>query len=194
MNYTLPYYGKKGTIKNIEEKEKNYQVTRYGMNKSNTYQLQVKKNKQNEELLIENYYNDLLEYLNVNKNKYNNYKQNNNKIKSSTINLLKITGIVMIATSIPLIQSYETAGYIGIALDILSIPVIAGIIKLSIEEKKQNKRTDFINKYDELKHKLKIYTEKETKSLDLTKYSTVMKDDKEPKRDINKKLERKKVA
>ena len=38
------------------------------------------------------------------------------------------------------------------------------------------------------------YTEKETKSLDLTKYSTVMKDDKEPKRDINKKLERKKVA
>ena len=195
MNYTLPYYGKKGTIKSIEETDKNYEVNRYGMNKNDTYQLKVKKNKINEELLVENYYNDLKNYLTEQKDKYDKYnKDNKNKVNQTKLNVLKLTGIILIGSSIPLLQTYGTPGYIGVALDIISIPIVIEILKLTIKEKKQNNRTKFINKYDELKHRLRIYNENNSKSLELTKYSSLISNNKEPKRDINKKLERKKVA
>ena len=195
MNYTLPYYGKKGTIKSIEETDKNYEVNRYGMNKNDTYQLKVKKNKINEELLVENYYNDVKNYLTEQKDKYDKYnKDNKNKVNQVKLNVLKLTGIILIGSSIPLLQTYGTPRYIGVALDIISIPIVIEILKLTIKEKKQNNRTKFINKYDELKHRLRIYNENNSKSLELTKYSSLISNNKEPKRDINKKLERKKVA
>ena len=196
MNYTLPFYNKKGTISKIEEKEKRYQVYRYGINKNETYILEVPKKGKNKEFLINNYYNDLVDYLNTNKEKYEHYQKDNknNKIKNKHINLLKIIGLSMLGTSIPLLLTYDFLGYIGITLDILTIPVILTIIKLTKEKKKNDNKTKFINKYNELKHKLKIYTEKQNKNYELTKYSSLMKDTKEPKRDINKVLERKKVS
>ena len=165
------------------------------MNKNDTYQLKVKKNKINEELLVENYYNDVKNYLTEQKDKYDKYnKDNKNKVNQVKLNVLKLTGIILIGSSIPLLQTYGTPRYIGVALDIISIPIVIEILKLTIKEKKQNNRTKFINKYDELKHRLRIYNENNSKSLELTKYSSLISNNKEPKRDINKKLERKKVA
>lgn len=187
MNYTLPYYGKKGTISKIEESEKSYQVYRYGMNKKDKYILEVPRSQKNKELLINNYYNDLYNYLNVNKEKYEQYKNTNHK-KHINLNLLKLIGIVMLSSSIPLLQTYDILGYIGIALDILSIPVVISVVKLSIDEKKMENQNKFIEKYDKLQHRLRIYNEKQEKSHELTKYNGLVKENKEPERDINKKL------
>ena len=193
MNYTLPYYGKKGTISKIEEREKKYIVYRYGMSEKDIYILEVPKNIKNNELLLNNYYSDLKNYLNANKEKYEQYKNKKYK-KHPNLNLLKIIAIVMLSSSIPLLQTYNILGYVGIALDILSIPVVISVIKLSIDEKKKEKNIKFIKKYNELQHKLRLYNEKQEKSYKITKYSELTKDAKEPKRDINKKLIRKKAA
>ena len=193
MNYTLPYYGIKGTIYKIEERENYYTVYRYGMSEKDIYILEVPKNIKNNELLLNNYYSDLKNYLNLNKEKYEQYKNTKYK-KHPNLNLLKIIAIVMLSSSIPLLQTYDILGYIGIALDILSIPVVISVIKLSIDEKKKEKNIKFIKKYNELQHKLRLYNEKQEKSYKITKYSELTKDAKEPKRDINKKLIRKKAA
>ena len=193
MNYTLPYYEKKGTISKIEEREKKYIVYRYGMSEKDIYILEVPKNIKNNELLLNNYYSDLKNYLNLNKEKYEQYKNTKYK-KHPNLNLLKIIAIVMLSSSIPLLQTYDILGYVGIALDILSIPVVISVIKLSIDEKKKEKNIKFIKKYNELQHKLRLYNEKQEKSYKITKYSELTKDAKEPKRDINKKLIRKKAA
>ena len=193
MNYTLPYYGIKGTIYKIEERENYYTVYRYGMSEKDIYILEVPKNIKNNELLLNNYYSDLKNYLNLNKEKYEQYKNTKYK-KHPNLNLLKIIAIVMLSSSIPLLQTYDILGYVGIALDILSIPVVISVIKLSIDEKKKEKNIKFIKKYNELQHKLRLYNEKQEKSYKITKYSELTKDAKEPKRDINKKLIRKKAA
>ena len=193
MNYTLPYYGIKGTIYKIEERENYYTVYRYGMSEKDIYILEVPKNIKNNELLLNNYYSDLKNYLNANKEKYEQYKNTKYK-KHPNLNLLKIIAIVMLSSSIPLLQTYDILGYVGIALDILSIPVVISVIKLSIDEKKKEKNIKFIKKYNELQHKLRLYNEKQEKSYKITKYSELTKDAKEPKRDINKKLIRKKAA
>ena len=80
MNYTLPYYGKKGTIAKIDENKRFYLVSRYGTNKKEKYILEVPKTSLNKELLMQNYYNDLNEYLIISKDKYNEYyKSKDNK-------------------------------------------------------------------------------------------------------------------
>ena len=191
MNYTLPYYGKKGTISKIEENKKYYQVYRYGINKNDKYLLEVPKTAKNKELLINNYYNDIKEYLDQNNDKYKEYSKDKGK-KVKGLNLLKLSGILMLGSSVPLLKTYNTLGYLGIALDALSIPVVIGAIKLSIDDKKLETKNKFINKYEELNEKLKLYNESEAKVLEKTQYSKVKKENKTPKRDINKKLQRKK--
>ncbi|MBQ6494649.1 MAG: hypothetical protein IJI49_01455 [Bacilli bacterium] len=191
MNYTLPYYGKKGTIAKIDENKRFYLVSRYGTNKKEKYILEVPKTSLNKELLMQNYYNDLNEYLIISKDKYNEYyKSKDKKIKG--LNIIKLTGILMLGSSVPLLKTYNTLGYIGIALDVLSMPVIITAIKLSIDDKKLETKNKFINKYEELNHKLKIYNESKEINLEKTKYSKVVKDEKTPKRDLKKILERKK--
>ena len=193
MKYTLPYYGIKGTISEIKESENYYTVYRYGMSEKDIYILEVPKNIKNNELLLNNYYSDLKNYLNENKEKYEQYKNKKYK-KHPNLNLLKIIAIVMLSSSIPLLQTYNILGYVGIALDILSIPVVISVIKLSIDEKKKEKNIKFIKKYNELQHKLRLHNESLEKSHEITKYSELTKDAKEPKRDINKILIRKKAA
>lgn len=196
MNYTLPYYGKKGTISNIKENERYYQTERYGLNKKETYILNVPKNKKNEELIIKNYYDDLKEYLNINKEKYNIYKEKRSKTKINSLktNILKLSSITMIAISIPLLLTHDIRGYIGITLDILSIPIIITSIKNSINERQDKKRKQFINKYNDLEHRLRIYNEKKSKNKTLTQYTSLKTYNKEPIRDLNKKLELKKAS
>ena len=94
MNYTLPYYGKKGTIAKIEEDKKFYKVYRYGINKKDKYILEVPKNNLNKELLLNNYYNDLEDYLRLNKDKYKEYSKTKNK-KVRGLNILKISAATL---------------------------------------------------------------------------------------------------
>lgn len=196
MNYSLPFYGKKGTISNIEETDKNYLVHRYDITGKENLTLKVPKNAKNYNLLLENYYTDLKDYLITNNNKYEYCKKNKakNKVKVKTIIYLKLASIALIAVSLPLLSTQSTLGYIGVALDVLAIPTIISSFKLSIKERNSEKSANFINKYNELEHRLRIYNENKSRTVSLTKYSGVKTNDKEPKRDLRKVLEKKKVS
>ena len=196
MNYSLPFYGKKGTISNIEETDKNYVVYRYDFTGKDSLVLEVPKNTKNYNLLLENYYTDLKDYLITNNNKYEYCKRTrlNNKVKEKTIISLKIISIALITASLPLIATQGTLGYIGVTLDALAIPAIISSVNLSLKENNIKKKTNFINKYNELEHRLRIYNKGKSKTVSLTKYSELKIDNKEPKRDLKKILEKKKVS
>ncbi len=196
MNYNLPFYGKKGTISSIEENDKNYIVHRYDITGKENLTLEVPKNTKNYNKLVENYYIDLKDYLITNNNKYEYFKRTKamNKVKASTIIYSKIASIALIAGSLPLVANQGTLGYLGITLDAIAIPVIISSVRLSIKENNNEKKARFINKYNELAHRLIIYNEGKSRNISLTKYSEVKTDNKEPKRDLRKILEKKKVS
>ena len=196
MNYSLPFYGKKGTISNIKENEKSYIVNRYDITGKENLTLEVPKNNKNYNLLIENYYTDLKDYLITNNNKYEYYRKSKskNKVNANTIIYLKVASIALIIASLPLLRTQNTLGYLGIALDAIALPAIISSINLSIKEKNNEKRSQFINKYNELEHRLRIHNENKAKTISLTKYSEVKTNDKEPKRDLKMILEKKKVS
>ena len=196
MNYSLPFYGKKGTISTIKENNNNYIVNCYDFTGKDNIVLEVPKNNRNYNQLIDNYYKDLKEYLKANNNKYEYYNQTKkeNKTNKKTITLLKLISIAAIALSIPLLSTHEELGYIGITLNAISIPLLVSSINLTTKARKEEKKKKFINKYNELEHRLRIYNENKVKSYDQTKYMGVKSYEKEPKRDLNKILEKKKVS
>ena len=196
MNYNLPFYGKKGTISSIKEDNRNYIVNRYDFTGKPDIVLEVPKNNTNYEMLIDNYYTDLKDYLITNNNKYEYYKKtrSNKKIDNKTANLLKVGSIAALAISIPLLNTHEALGYLGITLDVIAIPLLISSIKIDIQKKEDKKKTNFINKYNELEHRLRIYNEGKTKSITKTTYNGVKSNERTPKRDLRKVLERKKAA
>ena len=126
MNFKLPFYGKKGTIKDIKEEQKYYVVYRYGLSEKEESIFYVPKNDNNLSLLMNNYNNDLKEYLDLNADKYDTYKQTRLKKAINKNSLKALYGIsgAMILSSIPLFSTHEAIGFVGVLLDTIAIPTI----------------------------------------------------------------------
>lgn len=164
MNFKLPYYDKKGTIKDIVEVEEDgieyYLVYRYGGNeKEEVLPQKVSKKPKNYNYLCENYYNDLKEYLTQNSAKYETYKHTKPKrsINENLINILKASAIIMNGASIPFLLNSSYLFFIGITLNTLSLPFLLTSINLSAKETANKKKNNFINQYDKLEHKLRLH-------------------------------------
>ena len=186
MDYSLPFFEKKGTICNIIEEDKNYIVYRYDTN-GKKITLKVPKNSKNYNLLLENYYTDLKDYLDTNNNKYECYKKENlNKIKNSKITLLKLVSILLLVASISLLATSGLLEYIGFILAIVSVPTIISSIAISAKEKDRENKLQFINKYNELENKLKIYNGSKNKTIKLTQYTGLNPNNRNPKIDLKK--------
>lgn len=196
MNFILPFYGKKGTISKIQEQDKYYIVSRYDINGKEGFVTKVVKTTKNYNLLLENYYSDLNDYLVKYGNRYEEYKMTRlkKKINTNLVNLLKLTAIVMITSSIPLLLTHEALGYLGVVLDVLSIPVLITSINLSLKDSNDKKKAEFINKYNELEHRLRIYNDSKEKTVNLTKYKGLKTNIKEPERDLTLIKEMKKAS
>lgn len=196
MNFSLPFYGKKGTISKIQEQDKYYIVSRYDINGKESFVTKVAKTTKNYNLLLENYYLDLKYYLVKYGNRYEEYKMTRlkKKININLVNLLKLAAIIMITSSIPLLLTHEALGYLGVVLDVLSIPVLVTSINLSLKDSNDKKKAEFINKYNELEHRLIMYNDNKEKTVNLTKYKGLKTDIKEPERDLTLIKEMKKAS
>lgn len=196
MNFSLPFYGKKGTISKIQEQDKYYIVSRYDINGKEGFVTKVAKTTKNYNLLLENYYSDLKDYLVKYGNRYEEYKMTrlNKKINMNLVNLLKLVAIIMITSSIPLLLTHEALGYLGVVLDVLSIPTLVTSINLSLKDSNDKKKAEFINKYNELEHRLIMYNDNKEKTVNLTKYKGLKTDIKDPERDLTLIKEMKKAS
>ena len=64
LNKSLPFYGRKGSINELKETEKNYNVSTYNIEgKKNQNTMIIKKTTQNKNELLKSFYNDVKEYL-----------------------------------------------------------------------------------------------------------------------------------
>lgn len=173
MNFNLPFYEKKGTIKKIDENDNFYLVYYYGVTPKEETLIAVQKNTKNFNSLCDNYYNDLKGYLEKNSVKYETYKYTKRKkiVNSKLIDILNLSTIILIGMSIPLLLNPNALFFLGITLNAISVPILLTSIKLSKEEKDDKKKADFINKYNELEHRLRLYNQEKKQTKEETKYN-----------------------
>ena len=173
MNFKIPFYGKKGTIKNIKEDDKFYLVYRYGMSENEEMLFYVPKNKNNLARLLDNYYVDLSEYLNANSVKYETYKKSRlkKKINMNSVKLMLVGSGLLLLSSIPLLSTHDSIGFAGIILDTVAIPTAAYAIGEIILDKNDKQRFKFIRHYDQLSHKYQAGSKKFIKKKEETKYN-----------------------
>lgn len=171
----IPFYGLKGTICRIEVLKDDYdnrELCYYKVlyNQDGTIskdKVRVPKSKgKNLSSLINDYYNDLKKYLDLNNSKYLDYKENGLKEKNNkkTIQALIILSVIAIVIFIPILLSTTYIGAIIEAICLLLFYKANELHKKIIEDEK---KSEFIKQYD--------YYQK-----DLVKYQS-LKNDKDNK-------------
>ena len=149
----IPFYGMKGTICRIEvlkdvddNRELFYYKVLYNYDGSiNSDKIRISKKYLSS--VVDDYYNDLKKYLDLNSDKYLDYKKNRlvNKLDDKIIKLsLAISsGLVMIG--IPILMSTVYVGAIIEAIFILSLYTTYNMRKKNVEE---DEKIEFIRQYD----------------------------------------------
>ena len=113
----------------------------------------------------------------------------------NVVSVLTSLSIIMLATSVPLLLTHEMLGYLGVFLDVLSVPMIAVSTNLRLKNANNKKKINFINVYDGLEHQLRLYDNGKARKYVETKYNGLTKDlGKEPVRDLVKILEKRLVS
>lgn len=174
LNYKLPFYKKRGSIAEIKETESNYQVYRYTIDgKIEPEPNNIKKTQSNKEALLKDLFNNIEEFLNKNKLKYNeiiksnNLEFNNNSIlnKKNTqliLILAVIIGIIPLATTITLeLTNQWTIGIISLITG--ASFATASLIRID-KIKETEQKIQFIKTYSSYQHELKIYKEERQKT------------------------------
>lgn len=192
-NRKLPFFGKKGTIKEIKitATEKYIVVSRYGATADEQETiLSTPNTKINYNLLMKEYMSNLKEYLNITNNKYETYIKSKNKIKleKNQIYFLLSTGITMIALSIPLLITHDARGYFGIVLDTIAIPTELTGMKLYFESKSNHEKQKFIKEYENRKKELELLEKSFSKTIEKseTKFNGLENSKTEKIVDLNK--------
>ncbi len=189
MNFKIPFYGKKGTIKDIKEDNKYYVVYRYGLSSGEENIFYVPKNDNNLSLLMDNYNNDLKGYLDINADKYETYKKSrlNKNINMKSVNALLSVSGAMILLSIPLFNTHESIGFFGVVLDTVAVPIAIYTVGAIIKKKNDDKKGKYINNYNKIYNKYKINTKNKYLNNKKTEYKGLVNDNtKKPVVDLNK--------
>lgn len=161
LNKRLPFYGKRGSIGEISETDDYYQVKTYDIDGKYNDIINVRKTYQDKNSLFGNYYKDVEEYLNLNKDKLDSLSKEEKKVLLNKrmvkviLTISVLIGILPLAVSIVLGNaSLWSIG--GITLLIGASFSTASIISLKnikeYEDKEEFKRT-----YKNLEHELKVY-------------------------------------
>lgn len=187
MNFHLPFYEKKGTIKTITENERYYIVERYEADGKTTSVKMTKKTQKNFEALVENYYNDLKGYLDKYERKNKIYQESrlSKHNDKQTLKTSVLLSLMLIGLSIPLLQTYEALGYLGIVLDIIAIPFLINSTNLLLKEKEDEKKQNFMELYNDFSQKYYSYIKEkkknDAKKLEKTQYKGISDNKREVK-------------
>ncbi len=188
--FSLPYYGVRGSIKNITSDGDYLIVTRYGIAGTTGEKLPTPKRKKRQ--LQENIINDIRRYLEANNSKYltSLSKQLKRYIpKKKTIILASIATLI---TGLSILGTVLTSGNISyMFLTIFFVSFIANCHEFSELKEiiQEEKRQKFIHQYKDYSNKLNSYNLKREKEKNRsnTKYTSVSKNISDKIIDINKK-------
>ena len=189
-NYSLPFYGVRGSIKKVSLDGDYLLVTRYGASGEDGEKLPTPMNKRKE--LQKNLIDDLKKYLEINESKYFTSLSNQSKkcfskkkviilaIVSSLITVLSLLGFVLIPNNLS--YAFLSAFFVSF---IASCHELSELKELYDEEKRQK----FIHQYEDYYNKINLYNihkdkEKQRKS---TKNADFSRNSSDKVIDINKK-------
>ena len=179
----IPFYGIKGSIHKIEEAEESYYKILYSDNgKIDPIKKPVPKNKgKNLASIIEDYHNDLKTYLEINNDKYLEYRNISpkKKINDKNLRIALIASSAATIISIPILFMSDIGAIIG-AVSALSLYKVYDI------KRTQESKEQFIKQYDIYQKSLVSYIEKQsdTKKVATTYTKIAAKED--PSLDKNK--------
>ena len=188
--FSLPYYGVRGSIKNITSDGDYLLVTRYGIAGTTGEKLPTPKRKKKE--LQENIINDIRRYLEVNNSKYLTSLSKQSKRYLSKKKTIILASIATLITGFSVLGTALTSGNISyMFMTIFFISFIANCHEFSELKEiiQEEKRQKFIHQYKDYSNKLNTYNirrEKE-KNKNNTKYASVSKNASDKIIDINKK-------
>ena len=155
----IPFYGKRGSIAEIKESDKTYDLSTYDIDgKINNYISKIKKSYENKNAILNNFYEDTYEYLKMYKDKYDNasYKKNINFPSTKIIENIFIASGVLTISAIPVALLTDIYGIIGYSLAI-GVPFLVASYTVLNKIDKQNKRKRFVNEYAELNNIYRNY-------------------------------------
>lgn len=154
----LPFYGKRGSIAEIKETEKTYDVSTYNNDGKASITSKVKKTNSNLKALINNYHKDTDEYLRTNREKYDiaSYEKNTEYPSAKTIKAAFITSAVLVSTAMPISALTGMAGVTVYSL-VIGTPFFIASYKVLKKIDKQNKKNSFINEYKRLNKEYRKY-------------------------------------
>lgn len=196
MNFELPDFGKKN-IKCIDFNSDNHNIIvyRYGMKKGEEIIQKIPKKRNNEQDLINSFYKEMKDYLDTNVAKYEsyNYTKLKKKLNKNLIKSLIFASIVMMGSSIPLLSTYGSLGFLGITLDVIALPTFIAGINLSTKQKNDDRKEKFIKEYEEIYNRYRVCANNDIKTIKPTEYRGISNDNANDKiYNINKKRELKK--
>lgn len=190
ISLKVPYY-EPGRIAEIHEQDNKYIVDRYDIDGKPSKIFYINKNKKNIEALLTNYYEDLKEYLNRNREKYVVSKENiYNKI-SYMENFKNIKLLFAFLATIPILGAIIDSNsimFIGLGLELIFIPAFVVLDRYSKLYKTEKEKNNFATEYANYNKSLELYTKTKKKGIKPTKYSEVAK----TPRDIKEKISIKK--
>ena len=173
---TVPFYGVKGSICKIEEKEHQYITTRYGVNGEEGEILITPKRKKGKEL-EKNYIEDMKKYLEKDWERYlTSLNQQPKKIisKKKTIIASVIAATVATATGIGIMLTSEIMMTIYLPIFITSFIITCSEIKQLKRITKEEKEKKFRKQYESLTKKVNDYNRRTAKAHgSITKYSNI---------------------
>lgn len=165
LNLSLPFYGKRGSISKIFETEKNYSVTKYGINGKEELSLIIPKKYKNYVGLMQNYYQDLKGYL---ESTYHYYLECRSTRLKKEINIKKVqlgtcASIGGFAIGSILMTGFlssaitEAMAYVGLVIAASSISGFCATRNLTKTYKKDKEKADFIERFNSLNRSLENY-------------------------------------
>ena len=178
-NKTLPFSGKKGTIKEIKEDGKYFIVERWGATeKDKTTTLYVPNTEENYNALNKEYTDSLRMYINNNKNKYEIYCRDIKTKRYSYKSLYSVMAVslLIIGLSVPLLFTNDIRGLIGIQLSFYSFMAFSIASRFFVENKIEDRKKKFISEHEEIVNECNHLEQKtKNKITEKTHYSVLEK-------------------
>ena len=183
-NKTLPFAGKKGTIKEIKEDGKYFIVERWGATeKDETTTLYVPNTEENYNALNKEYTDSLKACINKNSSKYEIYCRDIKTKRYSYKSLCSVmaASLLMVGLSVPLLLTNDIRGLIGVQLSVYSLMAFGIATRFFIENKIEDRKKKFISEHEEKLDECNHLIEK-TKNREFTEktHYSVLENDKNP--------------
>lgn len=169
VNYKLPFYGKRGSIGEIKETESGFQVLTYNVDGDKFNEtIMIRNTPSNRIDLLNNFFQNVEEYLKINQNKFIELKNKEKKnVANKNMAMIILIVSVLLGIGIPGVGiCLGTANFGSLGASLIVGAAFATASVISLKNGKENESIDdFVKNYYNLQHELKIYKEERNKAM-----------------------------